>query len=142
MRAPLSADVQLLAHLRTDDALPVLDLMIREYRNVPTALSVDDLRRVRRHLAYRDALIADCAVSTGARRMEALGLAVNDLPDSHLLGKTPIVGIAIIGEGERRRTLQARLPRPEPIRREYFVFSRPSAEKSPLKSSVTTPRLS
>ena len=45
VRAPISADAQLLAHLHTGDTLPALDLTVREYRTIPTALSVEDLRR-------------------------------------------------------------------------------------------------
>jgi hypothetical protein len=58
VRAPVSADAHLLAHLRTADAMPALDLTVRKYRSIPTALSVEDLRRVRGHLGTRDALIA------------------------------------------------------------------------------------
>ena len=110
VRTPISADAQLLAHLHTGDALPALDLTVREYRTVPTALSVQDLRRVRAHLGPRDALIADWVVSTGARRMEVLGLTVNDIPDSHALGDAPFVAIPITGKGGRRRALQVPLP--------------------------------
>jgi integrase len=110
VRAPISADAKLLAHLHTGETLPALDLTVREYRAIPTALSVEDLRRVRAHLGPRDALIADLAVSTGARRMEVLGLTVNDIPDSHALSDTPFVAIPITGKGGRRRALQVPLP--------------------------------
>jgi integrase/recombinase XerD len=110
VRAPVSADAQLLAHLHTRDALPALDLTVREYRTIPAALSVEDLRRVRAQLGPRDALIADWAVSTGARRMEVLSLSVGDIPDSHTLGGTPFVAVPIIGKGARRRSLQVPLP--------------------------------
>jgi hypothetical protein len=86
VRAPIGADAQLLAHLGTDDTVAALDLTVREYRTIPTALSVEDLRRVRSHLGPRDALIADWADSTGARRAEVLSLSVSDIPDSHALG--------------------------------------------------------
>ncbi|MBV8717976.1 MAG: tyrosine-type recombinase/integrase, partial [Chloroflexi bacterium] len=109
-RAPVSADAQLLAHLRAGDTLPALDLTVREYRTIPTALSVEDLRRVRGHLGSRDALMADWAVSTGARRAEVLSLAVSDIPDSHALENTPFVPIPITGKGGRRRALQVPLP--------------------------------
>src|SRR5207302_7472855 len=93
VRAPISADAQLLAHLRSGDTLLALDLTVREYRTIPTALSVEDLRRVRGHLGSHDALIADWAVSTGARRAEVLSLSVSDIPDSNALGNTPFVPI-------------------------------------------------
>ena len=109
VRAPIRADTQLLAHLRMSDTLPALDLTVREYRSIPTALSVEDLRRVRNHLGPRDALIADWAVSTGARRAEVLSLAVNDIPDSHMLDGAPFVPVSIIGKGGRRRALQVPL---------------------------------
>jgi integrase len=110
VRTPFTADAQLLAHLHTGDTLPALDLTVREFHTIPTALSVEDLRRVRAHLGPRDALIADWAVSTGARRMEVLSLSVDDIPDSGALGSTPFVGIPIIGKGGRKRTLQVPLP--------------------------------
>jgi site-specific recombinase XerD len=110
VRAPISADAQLLAHLRTGDTLPALDLTVREYRSIPTALSVEDLRRVRTYLGQRDELIADWAVSTGARRAEVLSLTVSDIPDSHALGNTAFVPIPIVGKGGRRRALQVPLP--------------------------------
>jgi integrase/recombinase XerD len=100
----------LLAHLSTRDTLPALDLTVCEYRSIPTALSVDDLRRVRSHLDARDALIADWAVSTGARRMEVLGLTLADIPDSHAIGSAPFVPLQIIGKGGRKRALQVPLP--------------------------------
>lgn len=109
VRAPISADAQLLAHLRNSDTLPALDLTVREYRSIPTALSVEDLGRVRGHLAPRDALIVDWAVSTGARRGEVLSLSVSDIPDSHALANTPFVPVPIIGKGGRRRALQVPL---------------------------------
>jgi hypothetical protein len=68
VRGAVSPDADLLAHLRTREEPLALDLTIREYRMIPTALSADELRRVRTHLGARDALIADWAVSTGARR--------------------------------------------------------------------------
>src|SRR5438105_3130223 len=109
VRAPIGADMQLLAHLRTDNTVPALDLTVREYRSIPTALSVEDLRRVRSHLGPRDALIADWAVTTGARRAEVLSLSVSDIPDSHALANTPFVPIPITGKGGRRRALQVPL---------------------------------
>jgi integrase len=109
VRAPFSADAHLLADLRTGDGPPTLDLTVREYRTIPSALSVEDLRRVRSHLTTCDALIADWAVSTGARRMEVLGVTVADIPDSHALGNAPFVAISIVGKGGRRRAL------PEPL---------------------------
>jgi len=110
IRAPITPDARLLAHLSTRDTLPALDLTVREYRSIPTALSVEDLRRVRSHLDARDALIADWAVSTGARRMEVLGLSVADIPDSHAIGSAPFVPLHIIGKGGRKRALQVPLP--------------------------------
>ena len=110
VRASFSADAQLLAHLHTEDVLPALGWTVREYRNIPMALSVEDLRRVRAHLSPRDALIADWALSTGARRTELLSLSVDDIPDSHVLGNTPFVAVSIIGKGARRRALQVPLP--------------------------------
>src|SRR5205823_6329274 len=59
VRTSINSDANLLAHLRTGEAPPALDLTIREYRTIPSALSVDDLRRVRAHLNSRDALITD-----------------------------------------------------------------------------------
>ncbi len=109
VRAAISPDIDLLAHLRTGDALPALDLTIREYQTIPSALSVEDLRRVRTYLTSRDALMADWAVSTGARRMEVLGLTLSDIPDSHALGSAPFVPIPIVGKGGRRRALQTPL---------------------------------
>jgi integrase/recombinase XerC len=109
VRAPISADARLLTHLHTDDALPALDLTVREYWTIPAALSIEDLRRVRALLGPRDVLIADWAVSTGARRMEVLSLAAGDIPDSHTLGDTPLVAVPIIGTGRRRRSLQVPL---------------------------------
>jgi integrase/recombinase XerD len=106
VRTAISPDADLLAHLRTLEGSLALDLTIREYRMIPTALTAEELRRVRTHLTARDALIADWAVSTGARRMEVLGLAVTDIPDSHALGNAPFAGIPIIGKGVRRRALQ------------------------------------
>jgi integrase/recombinase XerD len=100
----------MLAHLRTGDTLPALDLTVREYRTIPAALSVEDLRRVRDHLGPRDALMADWAVSTGARRAEVLSLTVSDIPDSHALGNTTFVPVRITGKGGRRRALQVPLP--------------------------------
>jgi integrase/recombinase XerD len=84
VRTSISPDTDLLAHLRTNEASTALDLTIREYRTIPTALSVEELRRVRTHLTIRDALIADWAVSTGARRMELLSLRPNDVPVSRV----------------------------------------------------------
>jgi site-specific recombinase XerD len=110
VRARVSADAQLLAHLRTGDTLPALDLTVREYQTIPTALSVEDLRRVRGHLGFRDALMTDWAVSTGARRAEVLSLTASDIPDSHALGSTPFVPVPITGKGGRRRALQVPLP--------------------------------
>jgi integrase len=110
VRAPISTDAQLLAHLRAGDTLPALDLTVREYRSIPTALSVEDLRRVRTYLGQRDELIADWAVSTGARRAEVLSLTVGDIPDSHALGNTAFVPVSITGKGGRRRALQVPLP--------------------------------
>lgn len=110
VRAPVNADAQLLAHLRTADKMRALDLTVGEYRGIPTALAVEDLRRVRGHLGTRDALIADWAVSTGARRAEVVSLTVSDVPDSHALGNTPFVPIPIVGKGGRRRALQVPLP--------------------------------
>lgn len=109
VRNAISPDATLLAHLRTRDTAPALDLTVREYRPIPSPLSAEDLRRVRAHLAPRDALIADWAVSTGARRMEVLGLSVTDIPDSQLLGTAPFVAIPIIGKGGRKRPLQVPL---------------------------------
>jgi site-specific recombinase XerD len=109
VRAPISADAQLLAHLRSGETLFALDLTVREYRNIPTALTVPELRRVRAHLDARDALIADWAAATGARRMEVLGLKVDDISDSHALGSAPFVSIPIVGKGGRRRALQVPL---------------------------------
>jgi site-specific recombinase XerD len=109
VRAAISPDADLLAHLGTREEPLALDLTIREYRMIPTALSADELRRVRTHLSARDALIADWAVSTGARRMEVLGLAVTDIPDSHALGSAPFVAVPIVGKGGRRRSLQVPL---------------------------------
>ncbi len=63
VRTSVSPDADLLAHLRTGEVPAALDLTVREYRTVPSALSVEDLRRVRAHLTARDALIADWAVS-------------------------------------------------------------------------------
>src|SRR5205807_5162107 len=40
VRAPIKADAQLIAHLRWGGALPALYLTVREYRNIPTPLSV------------------------------------------------------------------------------------------------------
>jgi hypothetical protein len=117
VRAPISADVRLLAHLHTGDGVPALDLTVREYRTIPTALSVHDLRRVRECLAPRRALITDWAVSTGARRIEVLGLTVNDIPDSHALRNTPFVAIPIIGKG----CAQARSPGAAPDHRPHSV---------------------
>jgi site-specific recombinase XerD len=110
VRAPITPDSQLLAHLGTRDTLPALELTVREYRSIPTALSVDELRRVRSHLDTRDAHIADRAVSTGARRMEVFGLTVADIPDSHAIGSAPFVPLQIIGKGGRKRALQVPLP--------------------------------
>lgn len=109
VRAPMSADGHVLAHVGTRDTVPALDLTVREYRSIPTALSVEDLRRVRNHLGPRDALIADWAVSTGARRAEVLSLAVDDIPDSHTLDGAPFVPVSIVGKGGRRRALQVPL---------------------------------
>jgi len=109
VRTSISPDADLLAHLHTNEASTVLDLTIREYRTIPTALSVEELRRVRTHLTIRDALIADWAVSTGARRMELLSLRLSDIPDSHTLGSAPFVVVPIIGKGGRRRSLQVPL---------------------------------
>jgi integrase len=109
VRTSISPDADLLAQLRTAEAQAAPDLTIRDYRTIPSALSVEDLRRVRTHLTVRDALIADWAVSTGARRIEGLGLALSDIPDSHALGSTPFVAIPIIGKGGRRRALQVPL---------------------------------
>jgi integrase len=96
--------------LRTGETSPALDLTVREYRSIPTALSVEDLRRVRGHLGTRDGLIADWAVSTGARRAELLSLTASDIPDSHALENTPFVPVPIIGKGGRRRALHVLLP--------------------------------
>src|SRR5207253_9205823 len=79
VRAAISPDADLLAHLRTGEEPLALDLTIREYRTMPSALSVEDLRWVRAHLTARDGLIADWAVSTGARRMEVLSLTPSDI---------------------------------------------------------------
>ena len=65
---------------------------------------------MRAHLGPRDALIADWAVSTGARRAEVLSLSVSDIPDSHALEHTPFVPVPITGKGGRRRALQVPLP--------------------------------
>jgi integrase len=109
VRTAVSPDADLLAHLRTGEAPLTLDLTIREYRMIPSALSAADLRRVRAQLTARDALITDWAVSTGARRMEVLGLTVTDIPDSHALGSAPFVAVPIVGKGGRRRSLQVPL---------------------------------
>jgi integrase/recombinase XerD len=109
VRASISPDADLLAHLSTSEAVTALDLTIREYRTIPSALSVEDLRRVRTHLSGRDALIADWAVSTGARRMELLSLRPSGIPDSHTLGSVPFVSVPILGKGGRRRFLQVPL---------------------------------
>jgi hypothetical protein len=82
LRAPITSDAQLLGHLHSGDTLPALDLTVREYRSIPTALTIAELQHVRTHLNPREALIADWAVSTGARRM-VLGLTVHDIPGSH-----------------------------------------------------------
>src|SRR5258708_7024687 len=66
VRTSISGDTDLLHHLRTSGVSPALDLTICEYRTIPSALSAEDLRRVRAHLGPRDALIADWAASTGA----------------------------------------------------------------------------
>jgi integrase len=110
VRTRISPGSSLLAHLQAGDPPPTLDLTVREYRTIPSALSVDDMRRVRIQLTACDALIADWAVSTGARRMEVLGLRVDDIPDSRALGTAPFVAIPIVGKGGRRRVLQAPLP--------------------------------
>ena len=110
VRTPLSAPMLICSPTCGRAKTPLaLDLTIREYRTIPSALSVEDLRRVRTHLTARDALIADWAVSTGARRMEVLGLTPSDIPDSHALGNAPFVAIPIIGKGGRRRALQVPL---------------------------------
>jgi integrase/recombinase XerD len=109
VRTSISPDADLLAHLRMGGASTALDLTIREYWTIPSALSVEDLRRVRTHLSTRDALIADWAVSTGARRMEVLSLTPSDIPDSHALGSAPFVAIPIVGKGGRRRALRVPL---------------------------------
>ena len=57
VRAAISPDTDLLAHLHTGEAPLALDLTIREYRTIPSALSVEDVRRVRAHLTARDGLI-------------------------------------------------------------------------------------
>jgi len=137
VRAPISADAQLLAHLHTGDALPALDLTVREYKSIPTALSVDDLRRVRAHLGPRDGLITDLAVSTGARRMEVLGLTVNDIPDSHALGDMPFVAIPITGKGGRRRALQVPLPIIDRINRYIGEVREPLLRRQSVDPSTT-----
>src|SRR5579859_6679721 len=109
VRTSISREADLLAHLRTSGVSQALDLTIREYRTIPSALSAEDLRRVRAHLGPRDALIADWAASTGARRMEVLSLTPGDIPDSHVLGDAPFVAIPIVGKGSRRRALQVPL---------------------------------
>src|SRR6266581_3526684 len=50
VRTSINSDANLLSHLRTGEAPPAIDLTICEYRTIPSALSVDDLRRVRTHL--------------------------------------------------------------------------------------------
>src|SRR6266849_2427356 len=137
VRASFSADAQLLAHLHTEDVLPALGLTVREYRTIPTALSVQDLRRVRAHLSPRDALIADWAVSTGARRMEVLGLTVNDIPDSHALGDMPFVAIPITGKGGRRRALQVPLPIIDRINRYIGEVREPLLRRQSVDPSTT-----
>jgi hypothetical protein len=56
---------------------------VREYRRIPTALTIEELPRVRAQLDPRDALIADWALSTCAP-YGVLGLTVQDITTATL----------------------------------------------------------
>ena len=139
VRTLISRDADLLAHLRTSGVSPALGLTIREYRTIPSALSAEDLRRVRAHLGPHDSLIADWAASTGARRMEVLSLTPSDIPDSHVLGNVPFVAIPIVGKGSRRRALQAPLAIIDRTNRYISEWRGPLLRRRGVDPSSTSP---
>src|SRR5258708_18768963 len=86
VRTSISRDADLLAHLRTSGVSPALDLTIREYRTIPSALSAEELRRGRAPPRPRDALNSASGAPPGARPMGVLTLTPTDHPPNPLLG--------------------------------------------------------